>query len=177
MEILKSIRDKFGLSQQDMATLLGMTREHYSMVEIGRRMLPAEPVQRFAALMPLYQQNFPLPDWPGQIPDTHLQACNIKLQDAKIALHKAEAALKACETQLLQQQALTPFINMLTNNPKFPSSPRFLRLLETLAYKKEMMEEKAGLGQWMLLTTQKKLCEDAVKAYQQLLPETKDILI
>jgi hypothetical protein len=65
---------------------------------------------------------------------------------------------------------------MLTNNPKFPSSPRFQRLLETLAYKKEMMEEKADLGQWVLLTTQKQLCGNAVKAYQQLLPEAKDIL-
>ena len=171
MEILKSIRDKFGLSQQDMATLLGMTREHYSMVEIGRRFLPGEPAHRFAALMPLYQQNFPLPEWPGQIPDTHMQACNYKLQDAKIALHKATEALNACETQLLQQQSLAPLISMLTNNPKFPSSPRFQRLLETLAYKKEMMEEKADPGQWMLLTTQKKLCEDAVQAYQALLPQ------
>jgi transcriptional regulator with XRE-family HTH domain len=171
MEILKSIREKFGMSQQEMATLLGMTREHYSMVEIGRRFLPAEPAQRFAALIPLYQQNFPLPEWPGQIPDTQLQACNIKLQDAKIALHKAEEALKACETQLLQQQALTPFIHMLTNNAIFPQSPRFDRLRETLAYKKEMMEEKAGPGQWVLLVTQKKLCEDAVQAYQKLLPK------
>jgi transcriptional regulator with XRE-family HTH domain len=171
MEILKSIRDKFGMSQQDMATLLGMTREHYSMVEIGRRFLPAEPAQRFAALMPLYQQNFPLPEWPGQIPDTHLQACTMKLQDAKIALHKAEAALKACETKLLQQRSLTPFINMITENPIFPPSPRFQRLLETLAYKKEMMEKTADPGQWMLLATQKQLCENAVQAYQNLLPQ------
>jgi hypothetical protein len=39
-----------------------------------------------------------------------------------------------------------------------------------------MMEEKADLRQWVLLTTQKQLCENAVKAYQQLLPEAKDIL-
>ncbi len=75
MDILKSIRDKFGMSQQDMATLLGMTREHYSMVELGKRTLPAEPVQRFAALIPLYNQPFPLPDWPGQIPDKQIDAC------------------------------------------------------------------------------------------------------
>jgi transcriptional regulator with XRE-family HTH domain len=49
MEILKSIRDKFAMSQQDMVTLLGMTREHYSMVEIGRRMLPAIPAKCFTA--------------------------------------------------------------------------------------------------------------------------------
>ncbi len=96
----------------------------------------------------------------------------MKWLEAKIALYKATEALNACETKLLQQQSLPPLINMLTNNPMFPSSPRFERLLETLAYKKDRLEEKADVGQWALLTLQKKLCEDAVKAYEQLLPET-----
>jgi hypothetical protein len=34
-----------------------------------------------------------------------------------------------------------------------------------------MMEIAANLGQWVLLTTQKKLCEDALQAYQNLLPK------
>lgn len=43
-----------------------MTREHYSMIEIDSRLLPAVPVQRFAALIPLYGQNFSLPETPGE---------------------------------------------------------------------------------------------------------------
>ncbi len=99
----------------------------------------------------------------------------MKWIDAKLALHKAEQALKTCETQLLQQQALDHLIQLLTHNAIFPRSPRFERLLVTLAYKKEMMEKQADPGQWLLLTTQKKFCEATVQAYQQLLPEEQDI--
>jgi len=60
MELLKTIRNKIGLNQQDMATLIGITRDHYAMVESGRRIMPAAAAEKFAALLPLLQYEVPM---------------------------------------------------------------------------------------------------------------------
>jgi transcriptional regulator with XRE-family HTH domain len=169
MEILKSIRDKFGLSQQDMATLLGLTREHYSMVEIGRRMLPAEPVQLFAAMLPLFLENKPLPPMPEKIPESQASEASKLYNKAKMDLYKAEKDLQNCQTAISQQRHLT---HLLTELPKLNGlnlSNSAVKLLEILAGLNQPSAKTNLLGKWALLNTQYQLCAQAVEAYHQLL--------
>jgi transcriptional regulator with XRE-family HTH domain len=49
---LDSIRSALGLSQAEMARLLGISRSHWSMYELGRRSLPTGAAQTLAGLLP-----------------------------------------------------------------------------------------------------------------------------
>jgi transcriptional regulator with XRE-family HTH domain len=170
MNILKSFREKFALSQQELATLLGMTREYYSMVEIGKRMLPAQPAQLLPELLPLMNYPVTLPEWPQEMPPEQLEACREQWLRAKQDLYKASQALQDCETALLQQQALAHLITAIENHPQFSATPTHRRLLETLAYKKDKLQKTVSMGTWVLLTTQKQIAQYAVQAYEKLLP-------
>jgi len=174
MEILKTIRDKFGLSQQDMATLLGLTREHYSMVEIGRRMLPAEPVQLFATMLPLFLEIQPLPPVPEKIPESHAAEASKLYNKAKMDLYKAEKDLQDCQTAISQQRHLT---HLLTELPKLNGlnlSNSAVKLLEILAGLNQPSAKTNLLGKWALLNVQRQLCAQAAEAYRQLL-ETEPV--
>jgi transcriptional regulator with XRE-family HTH domain len=169
MEILKSIRHKFGLNQQDMATLLGMTREHYSMVEIGRRMLPAASAQVFAALLPLFLQNQPLPAMPEKIAESQAAEVSKLYNKAKMDLYRAEKDLQNCQTAISQQQHLT---HLLTELPKLNGltlGNRASNLLEVLAGLSNAPASKNLMSKWTLLNTQRQLCAQAVEAYRILL--------
>ena len=169
MEILKSIRHKFGLNQQDMATLLGMTREHYSMVEIGRRMLPAASAQVFAALLPLFLQNQPLPAMPEKIAESQAAEVSKLYNKAKMDLYRAEKDLQNCQTAISQQQHLTHLLTELPKSNELTLSNRAGNLLETLADLNQAPAKNNLLGIWTLLNTQRQLCAQAVEAYRSLL--------
>lgn len=51
MEKPIDIRKMFKITQQDMATLLGLSRSHYSMFESGKRALPLSAMQKMATLL------------------------------------------------------------------------------------------------------------------------------
>jgi transcriptional regulator with XRE-family HTH domain len=169
MDILKSIREKFGLSQQDMATLLGLTREHYSMVEIGRRMLPAEPAQLFAAMLPLFLEIQPLPPIPDKIAESQAAEVSILYNKAKMDLYKAEKNLQNCQTAISQQLHLTQLLTELPKLNGLTLGNRASNLLEVLAGLSNAPASKNLMSKWTLLNTQRQLCAQAVEAYRILL--------
>jgi transcriptional regulator with XRE-family HTH domain len=169
MDSLKSIREKFGLSQQDMATLLGLTREHYSMIEIGRRMLPAEPAQLFAAMLPLFLENQPMPPMPEKIAESQAAEVSTLYNKAQMDLYKAEKDLQDCQTAISQQLHLT---HLLTEIPKLNGLNLGIRasnLLEVLAGLSMEPANKNLMSKWTLLNTQRQLCAQAAEAYRSLL--------
>jgi len=169
MEILKTIREKFGLSQQDMATLLGLTREHYSMVEIGRRMLPVEPAQVFAAMLPLFLENKPMAPVPEKIAESHAAEASKLYNKAKMDLYKAEKDLQNCQTAISQQQHLT---HLLTELPKINGlnlGNRAIKLLEILGGLNKEPANKNLMSKWTLLNTKRHLSAQTVEAYRSLL--------
>lgn len=74
MELLKTIRNKPGINQQDMANLLGITRDHYAR-------LAAAAAERFAALLPLLLHDLPLPPLPQQLPEQLAEQAQQLLQE------------------------------------------------------------------------------------------------
>jgi hypothetical protein len=141
------------------------------MVECGKRMLPAEQAQLLPELLPLWNHPVALPEWPDKLPNEAIDPCKVLWLQAKQALHEANEALQACQNALQQQQALAHLIAELENHPLFPATPRHRRLMETLTYKMEKLQKAAGVGAWVLLSTQKQIAQNTVQAYEALLPK------
>jgi transcriptional regulator with XRE-family HTH domain len=169
MEILKTIRKKLGLSQQEMATLLHMTRDYYAMVETGRRTLPAETAQVFAALLPTFLQNQPLPTMPEKIPESHQQEAAALLHKAQLEWHKAEQDLKNCITEIGQQENLAFLLSEISNVDGLTLTNRVQNLLDSLAVTNQAPYKTNLLGKWLLLHTKRNLCAQAVEAYSHIL--------
>jgi len=94
MKILKQLREQLGLSQQEMANLLGTTRSRLSHAEAGRRMLEAKAAEVLAQL--LQHSNAPAGD-------TMEQAYSN--EDMKTIRHKRSTWLQELQAaQQLQQQ-------------------------------------------------------------------------
>ena len=168
MEILKSIRDNFGLSQQNMASLLGIPRNHYSMVETGRRILPAEPAQKFAELLSLFQQKQPMPPLPDKVPEPFQKDVQMLLIKAKLQLFEAEKAVETCTMHILQQQNLEVLTSRISAFFPSPMPARIKNTVDELAYKKEKLQQHADIGHLVILQAQLQICRQTVKILQQI---------
>jgi transcriptional regulator with XRE-family HTH domain len=174
MEILKTIRRKFGLRQQQMATLLGLTRDHYAMMETGKRMLPAPAAQIFADLLPLFLQERHTPTMPEKLPPAQQEELRTLLLQAERELHKTEKELQACTEAVTQLENLNFLLAQITQTNGLGLSARAHKLLLDLS-----AQERAGTlekltGQRLLLHTKQMLCQSKVSAYRQLIEGEKE---
>jgi transcriptional regulator with XRE-family HTH domain len=51
MKTKNVIREKLGITQEDLAVLLGISRSYLALFELGKRSLPVEAKQKLAALI------------------------------------------------------------------------------------------------------------------------------
>ena len=169
MDILKTMRNKIGLSQQDMANLLGVTRQLYSMVETGKRTLPSDAALRFAALIPVLTQELPPPTLPNQVPDSLRNETEQLLNKAKQDLYIAENTLKSCTEALQRHQHLQYFLEQIGHLTELQLTNRGQQLVNQLAQDQPQTPLNRLLGQWLLCKTQVDWCQQAVTAYSVLL--------
>jgi len=169
MDLLKTMRKKTGLGQQAMANLLGVTRQLYSMAEIGKRTLPADAALRFAALVPIFLHDVPLPALPDKVPDSHRSETQRLLSLAEQELFLAENDLKACMESLSEQQHLAYCLGQLENLPGLTLTRRGRQLVSQLVQDQQANPLSKLLGEWRLCHTRVELCKMAVAAYTKLL--------
>ena len=93
----KQVRQQLGLTQTQMAVLLGLKRSHYSLVEIGRR-----PINAHAALklVQAWQELRHCPEMP--------KAPKIAVRKQDVSMHRLDMLARKLEQKafLLQQQGL-----------------------------------------------------------------------
>jgi transcriptional regulator with XRE-family HTH domain len=173
MEILKTIRDQYGMSQQDMANLLGMTRDHYAMVETNRRILPPEPAKRFAALLPIFLENQPLPEMPEKVPESLQVETQRMLYKAQQDLYHAEQELNDCTHKIIQQVNRIWLTSQMNNLKDVNLTPRGEKLITTLAGSSVPDALTTLKGKWLLCKTRWQICKMAVDNYTRLLGDTQ----
>ncbi len=165
------MRNKIGFSQQDMANLLGVTRQQYSMVETGKRTLPADAALRFAAILPLLMADLPQPTLPTQVPNVLRSEIEQQLNRAKQDLFIAENALKACLEEVKQHQHLLYFLEQINSLADFNLTSRGQQLISQLSQIQQEARLEYLLGRWLQSQTQFELCQKAVAAYSLMLHE------
>lgn len=169
MDILKTMRNKIGLSQQDMANLLGVTRPLYSLVETGKRTLPSDAALRFAALIPVLSQELPPPTLPNQVPDSLRNETEQLLNKAKQDLYIAENPLKSCTEALQRHQHLQYFLEQIGHLTELQLTNRGQQLVNQLAQDQPHKQVDLLLGQLLLSQAQVEYCQRQVAAYSNML--------
>lgn len=169
MSILKTMRNKIGLSQQDMANLLGVTRQQYSMVETGKRTLPAEAALRFAAILPVLMADLPQQTLPTYMPDVLRSEIEQQLNRAKQDLFIAEKALKACIEEVQQHQHLHYFLGEISKLTELQLTSRGQQLVNQLIQEQQHTRSEYLLGRLRISQAQVDLCQRAVVAYSEML--------
>ncbi len=171
MDILKTMRNKIGLSQQDMANLLGVTRQLYSMVETCKRTLPAEAALRFAALLPILMQELPPPTIPNQVPDRLRLETEQLLKKAQQDLFKAEKAAKTCFEEVKQHQHLLYFLEQINGLTELEFTSRGQQFISHLTQYQQQAHLEQLITRWLHSETQLELCKNAVAVYADRLRE------
>lgn len=169
MDILKTMRKKIGIGQQAMANLLGVTRQLYSMAEIGKRMLPADAAIRFAALVPIFLKDVPLPALPDKVPDSHRSEAQKLLNLAEQELFLAENDLKTCIQKISEHLHLAYCLGQLENIPDLTLTRRGQQLISQLTEDQQATPLTQLLGEWRLCHTRVEICKMKVAAYTLLL--------
>jgi transcriptional regulator with XRE-family HTH domain len=137
MRSIKQIRQIFGLSQQQMAAYLSITRSHLNMTERGRRSLPTAALAKLAQLEKSLQSNEPY------------QAAGFKKQAERDTAHIKAHAKKCLQRAALEKtklqkltasyqqcvQALMAMGHLLQNQPT-KKELLLLAVLEAKALKK-----------------------------------------
>jgi transcriptional regulator with XRE-family HTH domain len=165
MSIYKSIREQLGLSQNDLAVLLGTNRSQLSHAELGTREIGAHGLFTLAELIPHWQEAIASPVQHPQPDEDALAAakeqaalCRIKLYPLK---KQAEQMRRNYEKAMLRQKALSP----LLENPKLtPGQKKGCEFL--LGTAETMIRENGPAKQW-LLNLQIEALEREMALYEQ----------
>ncbi|MBL7727842.1 MAG: helix-turn-helix transcriptional regulator [Dinghuibacter sp.] len=159
MYSIKEIRKIMGLSQQQMAIYLGVTRTHFSMAETRRRELPAAALIKMAALQNILQKSKPgtpklhqpqkEKDWA-----TLQQYANKCRREAKLAQKKLEQVqlrYQNCVHTLLAVEVLQ---NRLPNGKQAKKDELWLAALHAQT---QQQMARCSMGKQVLLTLKAQL--------------------
>jgi transcriptional regulator with XRE-family HTH domain len=161
MKTKNVLREKLGITQKDLAVLLGISRSYLALFELGKRSLPVEAKQKLAALINKsnQNQNFKKTENFAIEPTQKIKMLKELLQNNQRKKYILEKKLKSLEKKLIKEetsQELIQFINedddLFKNLKIFPkrnssknsSKQDELRNFYLLEIKKELLiiEEK-----------------------------------
>lgn len=115
-------RQSIGISQIEMARLLGISRSLYSMIEMGTRNIPVESLLQMNALMHLIEQNGTVLPIPEPTDDEKKQIDQKLLNDYKYELNQldkqVDKAIKKREKQARKAHVLQNMDPATIENPK-----------------------------------------------------------
>ncbi|HPI12483.1 MAG TPA: helix-turn-helix transcriptional regulator [Catalimonadaceae bacterium] len=115
-------RQSIGISQIEMARLLGISRSLYSMIEMGTRNIPVESLLQMNALMHLIEQNGTVLPIPEPTDDEKKQIDQKLLNDYQYELNQldkqVDKAKKKREKQARKAQVLQNMDPATIENPK-----------------------------------------------------------
>jgi len=116
MKIKNVLREKLGITQEDLAVLLGISRSHLALFELGKRSLPAEAKQKLAALINKsnQNQNFKKTENFALEPTQKIKVLEELLQNNQRKQYILEKKLKSLKKKLNKEetsQELIQFIN------------------------------------------------------------------
>ncbi len=167
MDILKSLRLRLGLRQQDMSALLHLRRDHYAMIETGKRMLTAEAATRFASLLTLLGPPEPLPEMPQKSIANHAYDMERACLQAKRKLYETNLALDACTRNIAQLTEQAGLRNKMLAHPALELTGKDRRILEDLAKESSAAALEKELQKWLYLQTQQEVWGFAVARYEE----------
>jgi transcriptional regulator with XRE-family HTH domain len=107
-------RKSIGISQKEMARLLGMSRSMYSLIEIGQRNIPKEALLQFNALMTL------IPDPTGMKPNLEeptqeekIQINQELLEEYRFTLKNLDSTWRRKHNRIARKQRLADVLQQL----------------------------------------------------------------
>jgi len=132
MDMLKSVRDALGISQKDLARILGISLSLLKQVETGRRKLPSD-ARCMLALMYDLVQNID-PQTKAEVPPISDTWKDRKLKLVRARLGTVELELEKWETKQKQAKSLIKMVNALRTENTQTISPGQAKCLDALEY-------------------------------------------
>lgn len=120
MDMLKSIRDALGISQKDLARILGISLSLLKQVETGRRGLPSDARSMLAFMYDLVQNIDPqakadVPPVSDSWKDRKLKLVRARLGTVELELEKWETKQKQAESRIKMVKVLRTGATRTTN--------------------------------------------------------------
>lgn len=176
MNPLLSFRQEFGLSQIEMANLLGVRRAFVAQVETGYRNLPLRLLPLFRCLRDLAEEiQNQEPDLSEPLPDPkaarklgrEIKALENELEELRFQLRELEPKIVRCKRRLLLAQRIQQSPGLL------PGSPLLALTLGAMEDKAlvELHEKGPRLQQWLKL--QARHLEEKIVFLKEMQAETE----
>jgi len=127
---LAPARQSIGISQIEMARLLGISRSLYSMVEMGLRSVPVESLLQMNALFQLIEQHGTVPPIPEPSEDEKKQIDRQLLNEYKHELNQLDKLLEKAKNKREKHARKAQVLQNM--NPATIENPKLTRLWKEL---------------------------------------------
>ncbi|MGH2667472.1 helix-turn-helix domain-containing protein [Flavobacterium sp.] len=137
MKLTTTIKNTIGLTQDEMAMLLGVTRSQWSMYEIGKRSLPLEATKQLAGILQHLQNAKATSDAIQKVTTAEQKKNREWLEQEYTSLQYKKAVLDrkiaAMETKRAEGFAALEVVDYLANHPAKIVSAHFITAIKTRA--------------------------------------------